>query len=179
MLKLSEIMVDEWLTHLEYYIGQTTYEYNSDYVFIANQFLQDGYYQSELEDTMINCLSNALGVNVILFSDYGMPMQAIRPSRECKIDTPIYLVDSSEGAGHSDSAVFLRSQSCFKEEPNKHQNIDRTLGKGSACGKNGRDSTMRCTKLKNTKPGACVFNDKGCTSPYRCVNCQNGRNLDQ
>ena len=79
---------------------------------------------------MINCLSNALGVNVILFSDNGTPMPAIRPSRECKINTPIYLVDSSEGGCHYDSAVFLRSQSRFKEEPNKHQNIDRKLGKG-------------------------------------------------
>ena len=32
VLKLSQIMVDEWLTHLEDYIGQTTYEYNNDYV---------------------------------------------------------------------------------------------------------------------------------------------------
>ena len=38
-------MVDEWLTHMEEYIGQTTYEYD-DYVFEVNQFLQDGYYQS-------------------------------------------------------------------------------------------------------------------------------------
>ena len=72
---------------------------------------------------------------MLFLSDNGTPMQAIRPSRECKINTPIYLVDSSEGGCHYDSAVFLRSQSRFKEEPNKHQNIDRKLGKGPSCGK--------------------------------------------
>ena len=92
------------------------------YVFEVNQFLQDGYYQSELGDTMVNCLSNALGVNVILFSDNGTPMQAIRPSRTCKIDKPICLCHSSEGTGHYDTAAFLRSRPRFKEEPNKHEN---------------------------------------------------------
>ena len=28
VLKLRELMVDEWLTHMEEYIGQTTYEYD-------------------------------------------------------------------------------------------------------------------------------------------------------
>ena len=178
VLKLREIMVDEWLTHMEEYIGQTTYEYD-DYVFEANQFLQDGYFQSELGDTMVNCLSNALGVSVILFSDNGTPMQAIRPSRECKIDRPICLVHSSEGAGHYDSAVFLKCQSRFKEEPNKHEKINKKLDKGCSCGKNGRDSTMRCTtneKYKTRCP--CFLNGKECTSLCRCRNCQNGRNLD-
>ena len=114
---IREIMVDEWLTHMEEYIGQTTYEYD-DYIFEANQFLQDGYYQSDLGDTMVNCLSNALGVNVILFSDNGTPMQAIRPSRRCMVDKPICLVHSFQGAGHYYSAVFLRSNPCFKEEIN-------------------------------------------------------------
>ena len=128
---------------------------------------------------MVNCLSNALGVNVILFSDNGTPMQAIRPSRTCKIDKPICLVHSSEGTGHYDSAAFLRSQPRFREEPNKHENISKKLDKGCSCGKNGRDSTMRCTtneKYKSRCP--CFLNNKECTSLCRCRNCQNGRYLD-
>ena len=70
---------------------RTTYEYD-DYIFEANQFLQDGYYQSDLGNTMVNCLSNALGVNVILFSDNCTALQAIRPFRVCKVDKPICLV---------------------------------------------------------------------------------------
>ena len=177
VLELRELMVDEWLTHMEEYIGQTTYEYD-DYVFEVNQFLQDGYYQSELGDTMVNCLSNALGVNVILFSDNGTPMQAIRPSRTCKIDKPICLVHSSEGTGHYDSAAFLRSQPRFREEPNKHENISKKLGKGCSCGKNGRDSTMRCTTNEKYKSRCPCFLNKECTSLCRCRNCQNGRYLD-
>ena len=57
-------MVDESLTHLEEYIGQTTYEYD-DHVFKRIIFLQDGHYQSKLGYTLVNCLSNTLGVSSV------------------------------------------------------------------------------------------------------------------
>ena len=178
VVKLREIMVEEWLTYMEQYIGQTTYEYD-DYVFEANQFLQDGHFQSELGDTMVNCLSNSLGVSVILFSDNGTPVQAIRPTRENKIDKPICLVHSSEGAGHYDSAVFLRSQSRFKEETDNFEKTSKKWVKGCSCGKNGRHATLRCTKNEKYKTRCpCFFNKKECTSLCRCRNCQNGGNRE-
>lgn len=180
--KLRERLVDEWVSNAELYIGQTSYEFD-EYINEANKFLHDGFFNSELGDTMVNCLSNALGVVIILFSDNGMPMQVLSPAKTSQYENPICLVHSSLGNGHYDAATFLKKTE--KNSVSEAESVNFETSelikenesiKGCSCGKNDKMQTERCSITKKYKSRCpCLLNKKKCTEKCKCKGCQNGR----
>ena len=63
-MKLQEMVVREWQINSQHYEGFLT---NSKVSIESQKFLQSGHYNSDLGDTVLLALSNALGIPIIGF----------------------------------------------------------------------------------------------------------------
>lgn len=71
----------------------------------AEHFKQQGYFFGPLTNTMVLATSNALGIQVIIFSSaHHYPVIHITP-RSCKTSVPLYVAFNQANAGHYDAVV--------------------------------------------------------------------------
>ena len=102
--RLHEVIIQEWL-------GENRYEYEcftsteSSFEVEATKFLQNGYYDSELGNTMPLAMANALKVSLVVFTSLSSsPVFFVTP-REPSTDV-LYLAFTYCGPGHYDGAIF-------------------------------------------------------------------------
>ena len=139
----------------------------------AKKFLQPGIFNSDLGDTVLLSLSNALGIQFVVFTTMEYhPVVHIAP-RCIKSGYTIYLAYTHTGCGHYDSViennVILEDQLVASTETKTNS---CTCGKNASANeashcvpiKSRYTTTIRCTCLKNGKP---------CTMLCRCKDCGN------
>ena len=95
--QLRPLAVREWKDNKDYYKG---FLVDTDTEVEADSFLQSGYFNSQLGDTMVLALANALGIPMIIFTTMLCHAVVHITPRHTKSHTPIYLAYSHGGTGH-------------------------------------------------------------------------------
>ena len=106
---LRELAVKEWRENEDEYQGFLVHSNVSEE---AEHFLQCGYFEGELGDTMVLALSNALGLPIIVFSSIPNHRFISIFPRQVNISFPIYLAYTHCGPGHYDGVVMKTDTSC-------------------------------------------------------------------
>ena len=106
---LRELAVKEWRENEDEYQGCLVHSNVSEE---AEHFLQCGYFEGELGDTMVLALSNALGLPIIVFSSIPNHRFISIFPRQVNISFPIYLAYTHCGPGHYDGVVMKTDTSC-------------------------------------------------------------------
>ena len=139
-----------------------------DYCVEANRFKQDGYYNSELGNTMPLVLATALQFSIVLFStDPNTPTMYVTPD-VVTTEVSAFLVYTPFGQGHYDAAIpchkVSRQTSCNELKPTSCR-----------CGVNNKKLTAQsCTPCPiYTTRCTCYKASRPCTSLCRCTNCEN------
>ena len=129
----------------------------------ASKFLVNGFFLSELGDTLVRALCNALQIPVIvLTSIHDAPILHFNP-RSCLVLAPIIIGYNQYGAGHYDAIAYFKP-------------IHRDSSKSSCkCGVNDSSTVISrcCPNKKYVCRCPCLKNTVGCTSKCRCKQCDN------
>ena len=165
--QLREVYVAELLgerrAQYESFFSHSSFDYETE----ANRFRQDGYFNSELGDTMPLALATTLQFPLIIFSSHSnTPVMYVTPDL-VTTEATAFVVHTRSGLGHYDAATPCHNLS------QKQSNQDTLIR--CSCGVNTKDSVnqscidnavymTRCKCYKNSKP---------CTSLCRCVNYSN------
>lgn len=161
--------VKEWKSNSDYYS-----EFFSDVEKEADRFNQLGFFASDLGDSVLVALSNAIGMQFIVFTaQESHPVVYISP-REVKCGFPIYLAFSSTGSGHYDAVI----KDCSLQIGTQKQ--DESITARCSCGKNMvANDIIHCVPIKSKYDSTircpCLINKKACTSHCRCRNCGNDK----
>ena len=158
--KLRQIIVHEWLECRHAYEGFLTNEMYEDEV---SRFLQDGYYDSALGNTMPLAMATALNVSIVILTSIpSSPVYFVSPPTTSEL--VLYLAYTSLGSGHYDALVLKGGV-----QPTSHV-IKCRCGLTSnkvnyiACAHHdGRHSSCRC--LAKGWGCSALCNCKGCTNP--------------
>ena len=164
--KLREVIVQEWLgpnrcEYEEFLTMDTCYESE------ANKFLTDGYYDSELGNSMPLAMSNALKVFIVVFSSQqGSPVYFV--SSKYTSHHGLYLAYTAYGGGHYDHCVPMSDidppqpiSKCRCGVNSRESNKENYV----ACKHGGRLSSCKC--LAAGKPCTDGCRCKGCCNPFR------------
>lgn len=167
--QLRSAVVTEWKTNKDCYSAFMADE--NDLEKEADRFQQLGFFASDLGDSVVHAIANAISMQLIVFtSQESFPVIHI-PPRQIKCGEPIYLAFTSTGCGHYD-AVLKRDN--IQQESTASAN---SPDKFCTCGKNAKSSTNNCvpilTKYTTTIRCWCLRNEKKCTELCRCRSCDN------
>ncbi len=162
--KLREVIVAEWL-------GPNRYDYEEFlttdicYESEANHFLTDGYYNSELGNSMPLAMANALKISIVVFSSQeGSPVYYV--SSKYTTQCVLYLAYTSYQGGHYDHCVPMsdiplpQPQSRCRCGVNARESDKETY---VACNHGDRQSSCKC--LAANKPCTDACKCKGCSNP--------------
>ena len=161
--RLREILVQEWL-------GSNKCEYEcfisagSSFEMEASEFLKNGYYNSDLGNTMPLGMANALKVSFVVFTSLSSsPVFFVAP-REPSTEV-LYLAFTYCGAGHYDGAIF------------KGENVTKMKVKcrcGVNTNPNDKENKISCShQLGRHSACKCLANGSACSSSCGCKGCSN------
>ncbi len=162
--RLRNLVYKEWVNNPEDYQEFLL----NDVVNEAEYFLQDGFFASDLGDTLVMALSNALSIPIIvLTSNPNVPFLTFQP-RTFAIFTPIILAYNQYGTGHYDAIQYYKSiNETFT------QTVQVTKCK---CGVNDASgsSIQRCSPNSNYRSRCpCLILSLACSTACKCNNCNN------
>lgn len=135
-ITLRKLAVLEWKNNEDIYKGFLTSN-STSVTEEADKFLEGGYYNSELGDTMVTALANGLElVIVVLTSIDNYPIMNIVPRHTC---TPVtlYVAFNQSGAGHYDGLVPA-------EEVETPQLPKDTNASCCTCGRSDKKNNTHC-----------------------------------
>jgi len=173
---LRQTIVNKWLANPSSYEPFLTS--GQDYKSEANAFLQDGYFASELGNSMPLAASNVVCISVVVFpAMLNFSVLPICPRNRTLSDNPIYLAYDMSFAGHYDG---IEQQSTPQQGEQKQRSLPTQCG-------NKQQITCRCGQgMKRKKMGSiscneyesgckCFQNVMGCNMYCQCINCSNPR----
>lgn len=173
--ELRRIAVEEWCNAPEEYQGFIGDAFNVKEE--AEKFKQQGHFFGPLGNTMVPAVSNALGLQVVIFSSaHHYPLIHITP-RVCKVAVPLYVAFNQANAGHYD-AVTVSDMSNTSLQ-GSHFSPPLMDNKRCTCGQKGKhySTTERCIPVKKRYTSVslcpCLANSQPCTSACICNNCSN------
>ena len=156
---LRQICVKEWMDNKNFYQPFICASIEDE----ACKFLQSGYFHGELGNTMVNALSNALGLVVVLLSSVtDQPLIFIQPV-ELKVSAPLFVAFNSFGAGHYDAIEF--NTHTKKVHPCRCGMSDKQVSTTQRCMTNAiKKYSSRCP---------CYNKQQGCSYNCHCTFCCN------
>ena len=165
--KLRILAVQEWKSHASDYEG---FIKNLSILEEADKFMQDGYFDSALGDTVVLALSNALCLPIFVFSSIDhYPVINVTP-RNIVIPVPVFIAYNQYGSGHYDGVVF---------------GLDHPIPISSSltinkcnCGKNDKTGVQtsclpRESKYTTVIRCPCYKSERACTKLCTCKKCAN------
>jgi hypothetical protein len=161
---LRQLVVGEWRNHQEKYEG---YVVGMNITQQIDLFLRDGYFNSELGNTMVLALANVFGVPIVVFSSIiQYPVINVNPDH-MSVPLPVFVAYNHSGCGHYD-AIITEETSLPSAAPHK----------GCHCGKSKSDRSQgSCwpmkTKYTEIIRCPCLRGKKACSTTCSCKNCKN------
>ena len=173
---LRQTIVNKWLANPSSYEPFLTS--GQDYKSEANAFLQDGYFASELGNSMPLAASNVLCISAVVFpAMLNFPVLPICPRDRTLSDNPIYLAYDMSFAGHYDG---IEQQSTPQQGEQKQRSLPTQCGNKQQitcrCGQGMKRKKMGSISCNEYKSGCkCFQNVMGCNMYCQCINCSNPR----
>ena len=165
--KLRGITVQEWQNNCQEYKGFLT---SSNVLQESQLFLSSSHFDSDLGDTVLLALSNALGISVIVFSSVCAHSVINIMPRQLRTNIPIHLAYLQYGPGHYD--VALPSQVNNHPDPKESKvKVQCTCGRDDKTG--GAHCKPISTKYTTVVKCKCLQAQQGCSSDCKCRNCVN------
>ena len=113
IIRLRKIMYREWVLNAFRYVRFVeNLFYSGEYSQQTKYFMNDGYFATDLGNVkpLVSCLSNALGITVIVFYDDLSDPAIFRPEvNKCYIE-PICIAKRSSGPWHFDACIKTQEQ---------------------------------------------------------------------
>ena len=136
-----------------------------------DMFLRDGFFNSELGNTMVLALANALGIPITVFSSMThYPVININP-RHMNVPLPVFIAYNHSGCGHYDGVV------ASPEQTPSHIVNAASVPKGCYCGKSKSDRQGSCYPIKikytETLRCPCLKEKVACSAVCCCKDCKN------
>lgn len=153
-------LLGERLANYESFVSHTAIQYSTE----ASKFLQSGYYDSELGNTMPLALATALRATIIIFSaSTPYPMYVTQEGTTSTLTA--FVVYTPSGPGHYDAAIPYIKMTKPNFQPKRSS---------CNCGVNSKSNQNSCkpSPIYQTRC-KCLKNAKSCTSLCRCNNCAN------
>ena len=169
---LRQTIVNEWLANPSSYEPFLTS--GQDYKSEASAFLQDGYFASELGNSMPLAASNALCISVVVFTAMlNFPVLPICPRDRSLSDNPIYLAYDMSFARHYDG---IKQQSTPQQEDPMRESVPTQFSNQKQitckCGQGAKRKKMGSISCNEYKSGCkCFQNVMGCNMHSQCINC--------
>lgn len=133
---------------------------------LAEEFLIDGFFHSDLGDAMPLGMSNALKLLVVLFTSSRENSVMYITPRNMLSSTPIFLKLNFFGDGHYNYAAY--------SESNIKLTQPASLKIGCSCGVNAKVSKPACNNSLSYRSRCRCFKSKiPCTDKCRCKHCCN------
>ena len=154
---LRETVVNEWLANSSSYEPFLTS--GQDYISEAKAFLQDGYFASELGNSMPLAASNALRIPIVIFTEMvNFPVLPVCPRERTLSDNPIYLVYDMEFAGHYDG-IHQKSTPQQEEQIQKSlpTELDTQYKMTCRCGQGAKKKKWEAFPVMNIGVAASAF----------------------
>ena len=169
---LRQIVVKEWLSNPSDYKPFLINE-SKDFNEEAKAFLEDGYFASELGNSMPLAASNALCIPIVILTAMSnFPIVPVSP-RNVINDTPIFLAYDMEFAGHYDAIKQHTLQQQHKEIQSPATNNKQT---SCRCGQGAKKKNKTLVSCSEYKSGCkCFQNVAACSESCGCINCHNPR----
>lgn len=162
--------VNEWKSNPDYYANFITSDLDINQE--AEKFKANGFFASDLGDSVLNALANVLSIQMIVFTaQESYPVIHVTP-RQIKCNYPIYLAFTNAGCGHYDAVLDVA-------DTTPRQSTSKPSSNFCTCGKNSKSSmtVINCvpvtSKYTSTIRCWCLKNNQMCTSLCRCRNCNN------
>jgi hypothetical protein len=172
-MKLRELAVSEWQTNSQDYEGFLT---NSSVQIESQMFLESGHFNSDLGDTILLALSNALGIPIIVFSSITDHCVINIMPRHVKTSIPVHLAYLQHGGGHYDAAIPMQSDHNGVDVPS-NQAVSEEKSCSCSCGKNDKTGGTHChsmaSKYTTVIKCKCLQSQRGCSTTCKCKNCHN------
>lgn len=168
--QLRQIVVKEWRDNTEYY---SDFLVDCDIKQEADKFLQSGFFASDLGDTVLLGIANALGIQFIVFTSQEChPVIHVTP-QQIICGTPIYLAYSHTGSGHYDAVI---QKTAAEPLPNNVSKIAHCkCGINKATDPNSQDCVPMKSKYTLSIRCSCLKQNKKCTVLCKCKHCGNGK----
>ena len=170
--ELRQIVVREWQQNAEYYSG---FLVECDILQEAEKFLQTTFFNSDLGDTVLLALANALNIQFVVFTTPECHHLVHITPRVVKCGTsPVYLTYTHTGCGHYDAILDVTGDECTSNAVLVVPEVSNSC----TCGKNASGSTAtHCVPVVSKYTTAirctCLKSGKSCSSQCRCTNCGN------
>lgn len=172
-MKLRQLFVQEIVGErrelYESYVVQGEFDYLAE----ANKFLQDGFYDSCLGDTMPLAMATVLQLSIVIItSNTDSQIMYITPE-VITADSSIFLIYHPSGAGHYDAALPYFDPVQESTAPVPAENVAHSVR--CTCGKNNSDQQrMSCVPLSHYSTRCKCYNtSKSCTLLCQCKHCSN------
>lgn len=157
--RLRQIIVHEWLEHRHNYEGFLT---NEIYEYEVSKFLQNGYYNSALGDTMPLAMATALNISIVILTSIpSSPVFFVSPPTTSEL--VLYLAFTSFGSGHYDALVLKSDVQPTRRVTKCRCGLTSNKVDYIACAhRDGRHSSCRC-----------LAKGQSCSALCKCKNCTN------
>ncbi len=166
-LILRQLAVKEWTDNAHRY--EPFLCEGTDLKKEAKLFLNPSTFQGQLGDTMLTCLSNLLGIPIIVFSSMAYhTLFCVTPEVQL-VSIPLMVAFNQYGQGHFDGVIPLPLQL------GSSSNVENMTS--CTCGKNDKSGGSHCSEIKykyTTKISCpCLKAGEGCHAKCVCKNCSN------
>ena len=168
--KLRELTVQEWISHPEEYQPFLGVDHSLSYE--ASKFLHDGYFSSELGNSMPLAMANVLNIPLVLITQMeSMSVLPITPrvTLHCQ---PIFVAYDHTGEGHYDAVEHIKiTPELIESQP--CPNSSNTFFPGSCrCGQGATKKEVNIISCDNVKKRCkCFQGVKACSAKCQCLGC--------
>ena len=173
-IRLRQLAVNEWLENSAFY---QEFMMDIDIKLEAPKFLSSGFYHSDLADTMVLSLANALEATIIVFLSVEChPLFCVTPWKQIT-STPIMIAFTQFGSGHYDGV--LPKQKPTEESIEQEQSIEKEQCDDHMChcGKNDKTTALHCKEINYKYTTLirceCLKKNRTCKESCKCKNCSN------
>ena len=171
VMMLRELAINEWRSNANDYECFLT---SSTVAEEAGKFLQSGYYQGELADTMPLALANSLQLVLTIFTSIRHhPIINITP-RHIAVPVSLFLAYNQFGPGHYDGILIEKDSDQVSTEPQPQIEVNTV---SCTCGKNDKKNSTHChpktRKYSTVCMCSCYNGEKGCSQYCKCKSCKN------
>ena len=165
--QLRSKICKEWINNGESYQGFLQHCNVNDE---AIRFLQDGYFASELGDTVLMALANCLTMPVVALSSHAGILM-FKP-REYLSFTPIILAyNAAYGPGHYDALGYF--QSSIATETTATKKLKCKCGMNGAVAGQAQQLERCCPSNLYNSRCPCLKSSTACSDLCKCKNCHN------
>lgn len=175
---LRSLVVQEWLgDDSGEYIGFLTNSEQSLYKDIAKNFLEPGYFDCELGNSVPLALSNILRCPIILFTTIcDCPVLPLVPRLNALSAVPIYVAYNQSCSGHYDAVATWNMTKSSEEALNVVPKMESKPSEDTppcSCGRghSTNKDKMFCNEFKSRCK--CFQQLTGCGNNCKCFNCAN------